>query len=114
MNMVSTVGAFLMAAASLLLVWNIVVTLLRGKPAGDNPWNAWTLEWATTSPPPHENFHDLPPIRSRRPLWDYANPDRPDPVVGTAGGEDVIPAPDKSKTSVVGVHHFGSRLSSRC
>src|ERR1700677_1811719 len=100
MNMVSTIGAFLMAAASLMLVWNILITLLRGKLAGDNPWTAWTLEWATPSPPPHENFDDLPPIRSRRPLWDYANPDRPDPVVGTVGGADVIPAMEKGRVSV--------------
>ena len=100
MNMVSTIGAFFMMAASLLLVWNIVIRLLRGKPAGDNPWNAWTLEWATTSPPPHENFDDLPPIRSRRPLWDYANPDRPDPVVGSVGSADVSARPGKGKAGV--------------
>ena len=82
MNMVSTVSAFFMAAAALVLLWNIVTTLLYGEPAGDNPWEAWTLEWATSSPPPEENFEALPPIRSRRPLWDDANPDRPDPVVG--------------------------------
>ncbi|HWB57854.1 MAG TPA: cytochrome c oxidase subunit I, partial [Chthoniobacteraceae bacterium] len=97
MNMVSTIGAVIMTVASLLLVLNIVMTLLRGKTAGDNPWNAWTLEWATTSPPPHENFDDLPPIHSRRPLWDFANPDRPDPVVG---GADVIQPPGKGKTGV--------------
>jgi cytochrome c oxidase subunit I len=82
MNMLSTVSAFFMAAAVLVIVWNIISTLLRGAPAGDNPWQAWTLEWSTTSPPPVENFDSLPPIRSRRPLWDCANPDRPDPVVG--------------------------------
>ncbi|MEO6787043.1 MAG: cytochrome c oxidase subunit I, partial [Chthoniobacteraceae bacterium] len=100
MNMVSTVGAFFMAAAALLLVWNLAASLRRGKPAGDNPWNAWTLEWATTSPPPPENFHALPPIRSRRPLWDDANPDRPDPIVGTKGNAETI-APEKNKASVI-------------
>lgn len=100
MNMVSTIGAFFMAAASLVLVWNIVLTLLRGERAGDNPWNAWTLEWATTSPPPPENFDTLPPIHSRRPLWDDANPDRPDPVVGTSAHADVV-TPDKNKASIL-------------
>lgn len=98
MNMVSTVGVFFMSAASLLLVWNILATLLRGRPAGDNPWNAWTLEWAATSPPPHENFETLPPIRSRRPLWDDANPDRPDPVIGEAA--DIV-APERNKACVL-------------
>ncbi len=100
MNLVSTIGAFFMAAAALLFVWNLAVSLWRGKAAGDNPWQAWTLEWATTSPPPHENFHELPPLHSRRPLWDDANPDRPDPVVGSRGNVDTF-SPEKNKTSVV-------------
>src|SRR4029077_1288919 len=100
MNMLSTVGAFFMAAASLILVWNLVVSFFRGKIAGDNPWNAWTLEWATTSPPPHENFDALPPIRSRRPLWDYMNPDRPDPVVPVGGAIDNF-RPEKNKAGVM-------------
>jgi cytochrome o ubiquinol oxidase subunit 1 len=70
MNMVSTIGAFFMAAASVLLVWNLVVSWLRGKPAGDNPWNAWTLEWATTSPPPAFNFAVLPNVRGEEPYWE--------------------------------------------
>jgi heme/copper-type cytochrome/quinol oxidase subunit 3 len=100
MNMVSTIGAFFMGAASLILVWNMISSLVRGKVAGDNPWNAWTLEWATTSPPPHENFEELPPIRSRRPLWDDANPDRPDPVVGAKYKADSN-APEKNQASVL-------------
>jgi cytochrome c oxidase subunit 1/cytochrome c oxidase subunit I+III len=100
MNMVSTIGAFFMAAAALIFVWNLASSLLRGKMAGDNPWNAWTLEWATTSPPPHENFHELPPIRSRRPLWDAANPDRPDPVVGTKWKAEIT-VPEKNQTGVM-------------
>jgi cytochrome c oxidase subunit I len=99
MNMLSTIGVFFMAAAALILVWNLVVSFFNGKLAGDNPWNAWTLEWATTSPPPHENFHALPPIRSRRPLWDIANPDRPDPIVGEDGS--AITLPDKNKTGML-------------
>ena len=101
MNMVSTIGAFFMAAASVIFVYNLVNSLLRGTPAGDNPWNAWTLEWATSSPPPHENFEALPPIHSRRPLWDFANPSRPDLVVGTAWRGGCVISPDKNKTSIV-------------
>ena len=99
MNMLSTIGVFFMGAASLVLVWNLVVSFFRGKPAGDNPWNAWTLEWATSSPPPHENFVALPPIRSRRPLWDLANPDRPDPVVGE--NNDSVTLPDHNKVGIL-------------
>ncbi len=78
LNMISTVGAFIMGAGMLVLVGNIVMSLLRGERAGDNPWNAWTLEWATTSPPPEHNFDRVPPVQGRRPLWDLANPDKAD------------------------------------
>lgn len=100
MNMVSTIGAFFMTAASLIFVYNLANSFFRGAPAGDNPWNAWTLEWATPSPPPHDNFDALPPIHSRRPLWDLANPGRPDPVVGPQGKADVANL-EKNKTSVL-------------
>jgi len=99
MNMLSTIGVFFMAAAALVLVWNLIASFFGGKTAGDNPWNAWTLEWATTSPPPHENFYALPPIRSRRPLWDVANPDRPDPVVGE--NSSAIQIVDKNKAGIL-------------
>jgi cytochrome c oxidase subunit 1/cytochrome c oxidase subunit I+III len=97
MNMVSTIGVFFMGAGSLVMLWNLAQSFFRGKVAGDNPWDAWTLEWATTSPPPHENFLALPPIHSRRPLWDIANPDRPDPVVG----DDQVDLPDHNKTGIL-------------
>jgi cytochrome c oxidase subunit 1/cytochrome c oxidase subunit I+III len=97
MNMLSTIGVFFMGAGSLVLLWNIAHSFFRGRVAGDNPWNAWTLEWATTSPPQHENFVALPPIHSRRPLWDVANPDRPDPVVG----DDQVVLPDHNKTGIL-------------
>ena len=95
MNMLSTVGVFFMSASALILVWNLATSFFRGKVAGDNPWDAWTLEWATTSPPPHENFIALPPIRSRRPLWDLANPDRPDPIVGENSAAVTLPNHNK-------------------
>jgi len=77
-NLVTTLGVPLQIAATLVFVVNILVSLRRGKPAGADPWDAWTLEWATTSPPPSYNFETLPVVTSRRPLWDLKHPDDPD------------------------------------
>jgi len=78
MNLISTIGAIILAISVAVFIWNIIVSLRNGKTAGDNPWNAWTLEWATPSPPPVYNFKLVPPVHGRRPLWDMAHPDMPD------------------------------------
>ena len=78
LNLVTTLGVPLQAVAVLLFVVNIVISLRRGAPAGNDPWDAWTLEWATSSPPPPYNFAVVPPVSSRRPLWDLKHPDDPD------------------------------------
>ena len=70
LNMVSSIGGYILATSFVIFIYNIVRSARSGEVAGDNPWRAWTLEWATTSPPPHGNFRWLPPIRSPRPLWD--------------------------------------------
>jgi cytochrome c oxidase subunit I len=75
MNLISTIGAFVIGISVLVLLANIVVSLRNGEPAGDNPWDAWTLEWATTSPPPEHNFETVPPVHGPRPLWDLAHPE---------------------------------------
>ncbi len=77
-NQLTTIGAFLQAPSYLIFVYNMIVSLWNGKPAGDNPWDGWTLEWATTSPPPSYNFETVPTVHSRRPLWDLMHPDDPD------------------------------------
>ena len=53
-----------------MVAWNCLTSLRTGRIAGNNPWNANSLEWYTTSPPPDYNFDSLPPIRSERPLYD--------------------------------------------
>jgi len=55
-NLLSSSGVPLQAAGVLLIVWNLLRSLRKGAIAGNDPWDAWTLEWATTSPPPEHNF----------------------------------------------------------
>ena len=70
LNLLATIGGFTIAVAMLPFLWNILITFRGGEPAGDDPWEGNTLEWATSSPPPPYNFDHLPPIRSERPVFD--------------------------------------------
>ncbi len=79
LNLLSSVGAAILAVSVLAFAWNVVASLRGGASAGDDPWDAWTLEWATTSPPPPENFAAVPVVTSKRPLWDRKHPDMKDP-----------------------------------
>ena len=69
-NLISTLGAFILAAAVVLFVVNGLISLYRGVIAGPNPWGAARLEWATSSPPPVYNFEHIPVVESDTPLWD--------------------------------------------
>jgi cytochrome c oxidase subunit I len=77
-NMITSIGVIFQAAAILIFVYNMVHSYFKGAVAGNDPWDAWTLEWATSSPPPDYNFSSLPAVRSRRPLWDIKHPEDPD------------------------------------
>jgi cytochrome c oxidase subunit 1 len=77
-NQAASIGVVFQAAAIVIFLWNVVRSLRRGTPAGADPWDGWTLEWSTTSPPPSYNFATEPVVRSRRPLWDVKHPDDPD------------------------------------
>jgi cytochrome c oxidase subunit I len=78
LNLLATIGAFTIAAAVLVFLWNFVITLRSGQPAGTDPWDAFTLEWDTDSPPKPYNFPVLPIVRSRRPFYDKKNPETAD------------------------------------
>ena len=74
-NQLSTVGAFIFGAGSVIVLYNIIRSYKKGEIAGPNPWGASTLEFALPSPPHHYNFPALPTVRSRDPLW-YADQKR--------------------------------------
>jgi cytochrome c/quinol oxidase subunit I len=79
-NLIASLGAVLVALAVLVFLVDAITALRAGAIAADNPWAAGTLEWATTSPPPPENFRHLPTVGGRYPLWD--NPPNQPVVVG--------------------------------
>jgi cytochrome c oxidase subunit I len=77
-NLIVTIGVFFQIAGVLAFVVNLLWSHWKGEPAGNDPWDAWTLEWSTSSPPPDYNFAATPVVRSRRPLWDLKHPEDPD------------------------------------
>ncbi len=78
LNFWISMGGLIQAIAVLIFAWNLIHSYLHGKEAGNDPWDAWTLEWSTSSPPPDYNFAEDPVVRSRRPLWDLKHPQDPD------------------------------------
>ncbi|MBV8424873.1 MAG: cbb3-type cytochrome c oxidase subunit I, partial [Candidatus Eremiobacteraeota bacterium] len=77
LNFIETIGAAIITVGTALFVWNIVSSHARKRePLPDDPWDGgYSLEWATSSPPPEFNFHALPPIRSQRPAFDVHFPE---------------------------------------
>jgi len=77
-NLIVTVGVVFQALGILVFGINLVWSYFKGRVAGSDPWDAWTLEWSTNSPPPAYNFAAIPIVKSRRPLWDLKHPSDPD------------------------------------
>jgi cytochrome c oxidase subunit I+III len=70
LNLIASIGAFILASGVLVFIINAVWALRAGAVAGDNPWAADSLEWSTSSPPPNYNFHNLPVVQGRYPIWE--------------------------------------------
>jgi cytochrome c oxidase subunit I len=99
LNLVSTVGAFIFAVGILLFLINVAKSLRSGAAAGDNPWDAPTLEWATSSPPPVYNFATIPQVASRHPLWeDRLKESDGRSVIGHRGADGMVL--DKGKETI--------------
>jgi len=72
LNMMVSIGSGIFGLGTGISLWNWVWSWRRGRAADPDPWHGDTLEWATTSPPPHYNFASIPLIASRHPLWDQS------------------------------------------
>ena len=111
LNLIETIGAFLMGIAILIFLWNVVTSLRNGPIAGNDPWDGWTLEWATTSPPPEYNFATIPPVSSARPLHDLklagAPADYSRPVAGLSSVAEPADEQDDSLLSRLSLNVFG-------
>jgi cytochrome c oxidase subunit 1/cytochrome c oxidase subunit I+III len=70
LDRLGAVGAVAVGVGLLLTLWNVARSRRLGLVAGANPWQADTLEWATSSPPPRHRATSVPIVRSRHPLWD--------------------------------------------
>jgi cytochrome c oxidase subunit 1 len=75
-NQISSIGAFVLGASTLVFLWNVWITRNSPKVTVDDPWG-WgaSLEWATSCPPPRHNFARIPRIRSERPAFDVKFPE---------------------------------------
>ena len=69
LNLMASAGAVLIAVSVAIFLVNVAASLRAGAVAGDDPWGADTLEWATTSPPRPYNFAFIPVVESHSPLW---------------------------------------------
>jgi cytochrome c oxidase subunit I len=98
-NLSETVGAFILTAGLLTIFGNLVWSRFRGLPAGPDPFFGGTLEWTTTSPPPHYNFAVIPTVTSPYPNWDRE--DRVEDARRLEAGELVLEEGHETPASTV-------------
>ncbi|MBM3935223.1 MAG: cytochrome c oxidase subunit I [SAR202 cluster bacterium] len=92
-NLVSSVGSFTLAFGVLIFIVNFFYSLIKGKQAGADPWDARTLEWSIPSPPPEYNFAQIPVVHGRDPLWEQKH-----------GGHHTVPVAGGSVGEGHGIH----------
>jgi cytochrome c oxidase subunit 1/cytochrome c oxidase subunit I+III len=98
-NLLETIGAYLLASGLLLIVGNLAVSLFRGDRVGNDPWGGDTLEWATTSPPPPYNYAVIPKVTSAYAMWD--RDDREEDRRRLERGENVLDLGHETPASTV-------------
>jgi cytochrome c oxidase subunit 1 len=97
-NLVSSIGAFTIAISVLIFLVSAVASFRKPKQMEADPWDARTLEWATSSPPPEYNFEEIPVVHARDDLWHrkYAETEGGRVVPVAAGGSGDAPHPDET------------------
>ncbi len=89
-NLLATIGAFTIAVSILIFIYNVIISVRKGEIAGDDPWDARTLEWTIPSPPPPYNFAEIPQVHALDDFWHrkYAEDAQGKPVPVPAGASD--------------------------
>lgn len=105
-NLVSSVGGFILAIGIALIVLDLVLHFRFGSRAGYNPWNADTLEWATSTPPGAYNFISIPTITTRHPLWDH-----PELAETIAAGQHALVEVDHGRRDILATEAVTARVS---
>jgi cytochrome c oxidase subunit I len=89
-NLASSIGTAVLITGIAITLWNMFRSWKRGAVAGNDPWQAGTLEWSIPSPPPDYNFAELPRVTSRYPLWDVKHPELTRDVPHTRAGDKSV------------------------
>ncbi|OOG21017.1 cytochrome c oxidase subunit I [Thioalkalivibrio denitrificans] len=105
LNLLSSVGGFIMAAGIAVIIVDVALHLRFGRPTPRNPWKADTLEWSLDTPPPPYNFASLPPVRTRHPLHEH-----PDLQTSIAAGEHGLPSAEHGRREIYGSDAVTARV----
>jgi len=106
-NLVSTIGAFIIAVSFVIFIANVIRTARSGQVAGPDPWDARTLEWSIPSPPPVYNFARIPEVHGRDDFWatkygdEHGGAPHPQPAPVTAAEIAAIHMPPTSYWPIV-------------
>src|SRR5690606_2911441 len=112
-NLISTIGAFVIALGVLLYIVNILLAFQRPKGAPGNPWRSGTLEWAADSPPSFYNFRAQAYVRHRDPLW-FEGLEGPEDQERLSRSEDIdLPSPEERYGVLARSEEHTSELQSR-
>jgi cytochrome c oxidase subunit I len=94
-NLLSTVGFLVLFGSALVFLYNLITSLKRGEPSGEDPWDARTLEWMTATPVPAHNWDRIPIVTHRDEFWHrkYAEDEAGRPVPVPAGAAEEVGDP---------------------
>ncbi|MEX2324997.1 MAG: cytochrome c oxidase subunit I [Nitriliruptoraceae bacterium] len=98
-NLLSTLGVAVLTISATIFLINLLKSIKSGVASGDDPWDARTVEWITSSPPPHHNFDKIPTVTHRDEFWHrkYAEDENGHSVAVPAGGADDVEQADKDE-----------------